>query len=100
MLPWQSRQAHQKLAVVKRARLGVLNHDEKREMLNLVLSNPQIENGSLRFDFRKPFSMFVGITDLEIWRSQRDEFRTYLRSEGLSYSVHPTPRNLGIVELT
>lgn len=46
--------------------------DEKREMLNLVLSNPQIENGTLRFHFKKPFSMFVGVTDLENWRGGRD----------------------------
>jgi predicted ribosome quality control (RQC) complex YloA/Tae2 family protein len=46
--------------------------DEKRELVNLVLSNPRIENGSLRYDFKKPFSMFVGITDLGNWRGGRD----------------------------
>ena len=46
--------------------------DEKREIVNLVLSNPRIENGSLRYDFKKPFSMFVNVTDLEKWRSGRD----------------------------
>ena len=43
--------------------------DEKRELVNLVLSNPRIENGSLRYDYKKPFSMFVGVTDLEKWRA-------------------------------
>jgi site-specific DNA recombinase len=46
--------------------------DEKREMVNLVLSNPRIENGSLRYDFKKPFSMFVNVTDLSKWRGGRD----------------------------
>ncbi len=43
--------------------------DEKRELVNLVLSNPRIENGSLRYDLKKPFSMFANVTDLENWRS-------------------------------
>ncbi|MNK15773.1 hypothetical protein D3C87_339230 [compost metagenome] len=34
----------------------VLNQDEKRELLNQVLSNPQIKNGSLCYDFRFPNS--------------------------------------------
>lgn len=46
--------------------------DEKREIMNLVLSNPRIEDGSLRYDYKKPFSMFVGVTDLVNWRSGRD----------------------------
>ncbi len=46
--------------------------DEKREMVHLVLSNPQIKNGSLRYDFKKPFSMFTNVVDLEKWRGGRD----------------------------
>lgn len=46
--------------------------EEKKELVNLVLSNPRIENGSLRFDFKKPFSMFTGVTNLENWRGGRD----------------------------
>ncbi len=46
--------------------------DEKREIVNLVLSNPRIENGSLRYDLKKPFSMFANVTDLEKWRGGRD----------------------------
>ena len=45
--------------------------DEKRELVNLVLSNPRIENGSLRYDYKKPFSMFVNVTHLEKWRGGR-----------------------------
>ena len=46
--------------------------EEKRELVNMVLSNPQIENGSLRYDLRKPFSYFTNVTDLEKWRGGRD----------------------------
>ena len=46
--------------------------DEKRELVNLVLSNPQIKNGSLQYDFRFPFSYFAGVTNLENWRGGRD----------------------------
>ncbi|MBC7420560.1 MAG: recombinase zinc beta ribbon domain-containing protein [Bdellovibrio sp.] len=46
--------------------------DEKRELVNLVLSNPRIENGSLRYDLKKPFSMFANVTNLEKWRRERD----------------------------
>lgn len=49
-----------------------MNPDEKREMLNLVLSNPQIKNGSLCYDFRFPFSNFVGVTTLDKWRGGRE----------------------------
>lgn len=46
-----------------------MNSDEKRELVNLVLSNPQIENGSMRYDLKKPFNMFVNVSHLEKWRS-------------------------------
>ena len=46
--------------------------EEKRELVNLVLSNPKITNGSIEYDFKKPFSMFVNVYDLENWRSERD----------------------------
>ncbi|MGZ3743826.1 MAG: recombinase family protein [Pseudobdellovibrionaceae bacterium] len=49
-----------------------MNHDEKRELLNLVLSNPRIENGSVCYNYKKPFSMFVNVTQLENWRGGRD----------------------------
>lgn len=46
-----------------------MTNDEKRELVNLVLSNPRIENGSLRYDLKKPFSMLANVYDLEKWRS-------------------------------
>ena len=42
--------------------------DEKREILNLVLSNPKVINGSIEYHYKKPFDMFVNVVDLEKWR--------------------------------
>ncbi len=42
-----------------------MSNDEKRELLNLVLSNPRILNGSFEYDFKKPFSLFQNVVDLE-----------------------------------
>ena len=46
--------------------------DEKREMISLVLSNPRIENASLRYSYNKPFNLFDNIGDLTKWRERRD----------------------------
>ncbi len=46
--------------------------DEKKEMMNLVLSNPRLLNGTIEYDLKKPFSMFANVTDLEKWRGGRD----------------------------
>ncbi len=45
---------------------------EKRETVSLVLSNPRIEDGSVRFDYNMPFAMMVNSTDSENWRGGRD----------------------------
>ena len=34
--------------------------------------NPKIENGSLRYHYKKPFSMFANVTDLSKWRREWD----------------------------
>lgn len=49
-----------------------MTNDEKREMMNLVLSNPRILNGSIEYDLKKPFSLFENVTDLDKWRGGRD----------------------------
>lgn len=54
-----------------------MTNDEKRELVNLVLSNPRIENGTLRYDYRKPFNIVTEATTLEKWRGKWDEFRTF-----------------------
>lgn len=44
--------------------------DEKRELVNLVLSNPEIVDESLRCDLEKPFNMFVNVTHLDKRRAK------------------------------
>ncbi len=46
--------------------------EEKRQLLNLILSNPQVVNGNIEYHYRKPFDMFVNVTDLAEWRGGRD----------------------------
>ena len=41
-----------------------MTSDEKKELVNLVLSNPRILNGSIEYDFKKPFSLFQNVVDL------------------------------------
>lgn len=45
---------------------------EKREMVNLVLSNPRVINGNIEFSYKKPFDHFVKVANLEDWRGRRD----------------------------
>lgn len=42
--------------------------EEKRETADLVLSNPRVVNGSIEYDYKKPFNLFVNVTDLTKWR--------------------------------
>lgn len=46
--------------------------DEKREIISLVLSNPRLNGTNLRYDYKKPFSMFQNVVNLEEWRGGRD----------------------------
>ena len=39
--------------------------EEKRELISLVLSNPVIEDASIRYDYKKPFDMFVDMENIE-----------------------------------
>jgi site-specific DNA recombinase len=41
--------------------------DEKRSMINLVLSNCQIKDGSVCFDYRKPFDLMVKEGEVKKW---------------------------------
>ena len=46
----------------------LMDKDEKRESLGLVLSNPKIKDANLRYSYKKPFDMFVNVTGIEKWR--------------------------------
>lgn len=41
--------------------------EEKREMINLVLSNCKIKDGSVCFDYRKPFDLMVKGGEMKKW---------------------------------
>lgn len=50
----------------------LMDKDEKRELIGLVLSNPKIKDANIRYDYKKPFDMFVNVTELKKWRERRD----------------------------
>ena len=54
---------------------------EKREIVSLVLSNPRIEDGSVRYEMKMPFSLMLNGTDSKNWLGNLDEFRTWCRSQ-------------------
>ncbi len=45
---------------------------EKREIVNLVLSNPRIEDGSVRYEMKVPFSLMLNGTDSKNWLGNQD----------------------------
>ncbi len=59
----------------------MMNPSEKKEIVNLVLSNPQVKDATIRFHYMKPFSLFTNIVDLSKWRERLDEFKDWCREE-------------------
>ena len=45
---------------------------EKRELISLVLSNPVLIDSTIRYEYKKPFDMFVNMSEVEKWRERRD----------------------------
>jgi hypothetical protein len=45
----------------------VMTPAEKREIISLVLSNPRIEHGSIRYEMKMPFSLMLNGTDSKNW---------------------------------
>lgn len=52
--------------------------EKKRKMVELVSSNLLLANGTLEYDWKKPFNMLAVKGDLEVWRAQATEYRTWL----------------------
>ena len=50
----------------------MMNADEKREILSLVLSNPTIQDATLQYSYKQPFKMFENIDEIRKWRERRD----------------------------
>lgn len=45
--------------------------DERREFLELILSNPVLDGPTLRYEMKKPFAVLAEMAKKEDWRSQR-----------------------------
>jgi len=54
------------------------NSLEKRNFLDLILSNPRLEETTIRYDLRKPFSVLAEIRENQKWRARLDDLRTDL----------------------
>ena len=50
----------------------LMNMSEKKEIVNLVLSNSQVKDGTVQYYYRKPFSVFANVVDFLKWRERRD----------------------------
>ena len=46
--------------------------EEKRELISLVLSNPVLIDTTIQYEYKKPFDMFVNMSEVEKWRERRD----------------------------
>lgn len=49
-----------------------MTSDEKREILRTVLLNPSLKDGTLEYEYKKPFSLFEKGFCFEEWRERRD----------------------------
>lgn len=49
---------------------------ERREFLEMILSNPRLNGRTIEYDLKKPFQMLTKINNNEEWRALIDEFRT------------------------
>lgn len=50
----------------------MMSKEEKRQLIGLVLSNPMVEDANIRYDYKKPFDMFVNVTEIKKWRERKD----------------------------
>ncbi len=48
---------------------------ERRELLDQILSNPRLDGSTVRFDLRKPFSVLAKMREVSDWRPQPDSNR-------------------------
>lgn len=49
---------------------------ERRDFLEMLLSNPRLRGASLEFDYRKPFLILVEMNETGEWLARLDDFRT------------------------
>lgn len=62
------------LELAKRAKLQWATRSalEKRRFLELVVSNPRLEGGTVRYDLRKPFQLLSELGGSADWRTRED----------------------------
>jgi hypothetical protein len=68
---------------------------KKRELVNLVFANLQLNGASLCYSLRKPFDAFVNCHECQEWRAFVDSLRTpethlTLKFDGVIYSALST----------
>lgn len=56
------------------------SREERRDLLNLVLSNPKLDGLTVYYDLKKPFKTISKMREDQSWRPQLDNFRTELLS--------------------
>ena len=45
---------------------------QQRRLLDVILWNCRLTDGSLEYDYQKPFDLMADVTDLKKWRGGRD----------------------------
>ena len=55
----------------------VASHDEKRELLKLVLSNLELKGKTVRFTPNEPFATVLKLSERSTWQRFMDEDRTF-----------------------
>ena len=58
----------------------VASHDEKRELLKLVLSNLELKGKTVRFTPNEPFATVLKLSERSTWQGLQDKYQTYLLS--------------------
>ncbi len=58
--------------------------EEKRQLIKLVLSNLQVDDGKIVYDVQKPFNLIVNCSDDQVWRPQGDLNPCFRRERAMS----------------
>jgi hypothetical protein len=58
--------------------------EEKRKLIGFVFSNLELDGHKLRFTLRKPFDLFVNLSEGQEWRPLRDSNPCYRRERAMS----------------
>ena len=73
-----------KLATDAKSLWNNRNPQEKRDFLDKILSNPQLDGPTVRYEMKKPFSILSKMASSDKWRSLGDSNPRYLREREVS----------------